>query len=1275
MILRLLSDVADSNKKVFVTDKLVISVDERRPLSLALGRILKTLAVPSMEGHCLYTTIGKPPQQHRPVMPNELKLSPKKLGFKEGDCILVKREEGGIKERRKQAKEFQRLETMRQADPAAFQKEMKQKNQEATAKVELQQKQRDKEWDDGYDSELDVDEEVVQREVLPAVLLLGMKSLALAAQIHLESMLTKCELTALAAMFAATVAAAVPTYANGAAVGRRLRAALVPPAPVAEVPRPPNLGAVWLPHDSHHVWEAGDDSALSGRLNDVFQRFIAMYNAKEGDVVDEWLANLVLPDDLTSDSLMAPPPEHLRRRGPLQLLARVAEAVTEAHKEAFPEWDEARMLVAKHAVAHGTDCDRLFGWGDVPACSKEAAEDYAAYTKRHAPRLPSATPRNQPPLPTLSEAFSLAAAPPTVPADEVLDAMPAAELKALVERCGGQKDLDEPAMKDALRNFRAADEAKVEKGWSDLRRWAKWYGILLASALDSGVHDKPVSRCTAQLPAATVAGYRALKKGQSIMWPGPCTAHPKKTAESLLRCLHQEASSGAFGAGGGLKRAPAANPGSMRKKRDEKPPPPAAPAVDEDELLKGRRNKKGDVQGNILFGLKGEMRGLSYGPLCFYEHSAESLLLHPLAVLEVASVRPGPDDRGSECADIDLRWVRAPQDAEWSQRVLADAAAASLRLRDVVREPCGLALVVLCGTAIALSMGPILKAKEEEARRKEMAELASQVLPVFGAAAASCAVERSLRSAEEAAAAAAAAADAQAAADAAAAAAAEQDRLTAERAAAEHEEALGRHTAEVEEARAWHELRAAADAAAGAEPEPVPEPPPPPPKPPTPPPPAPIPPPRPAPAPLPAPVQQVVQVVGSSDSERSRQCLADHRSALLDMERLRREGMQQWEDARAAERQRAEDAVLASRLGIVADTERGQRAGQEREEDRIRRLLSVRSDVSKSQSALRADERRTREEGNRLASDLEAAKKNLAAVAAASQRGGAVRAAAAEVADRRAAALKEQESLKAELERSQKSLAALTARDVRARAALQMAQAAERASPAIARLFPPDQPGKDEGPAGDATSALLGWLSGIGMPHHVSKLTAHGFDSQSVAHITYDDLGKMGIGPVDAQHILVAAGQLKRHSLRTAASVQEPKSPDTGVGGLTLRRVLRSFYEKHDPAKAHDVDALLAEAARTGATSSVFGWVAALYLPGPPSAYKTELVELLSRSAPELIPAADVMLDLYVGRERTLLQHLSPAAAARSPPSAISPAPPRPLSSPPTWVRAATFRE
>ncbi|KAJ9459369.1 hypothetical protein DIPPA_35874 [Diplonema papillatum] len=285
MILHILADY------ILPKDNFVISVDEKRPFSTLMGLIITRLEMPSMAGHALYICKGKPPRPTIPLLPADLKKSPKKLGMKQGDFLMIKKEAGGIKERKEAIKKHQKDVQLQEEDPETFKRLERERSRIQRRENFFAEKIRDADSDDE----------------LPKEVILGIMGPVFAAAaiaviaVEIGSWLEPRQLSKLLVTLAAAVASAVPTYFGDREYTRRAALLKAPPAQQARRASP---RAALLADPGIVFTTAAAAKAAEGHFDAFFARLAGLYRAKPGDVVDEILASFAVAADLT-DPLFA----------------------------------------------------------------------------------------------------------------------------------------------------------------------------------------------------------------------------------------------------------------------------------------------------------------------------------------------------------------------------------------------------------------------------------------------------------------------------------------------------------------------------------------------------------------------------------------------------------------------------------------------------------------------------------------------------------------------------------------------------------------------------------------------------------------------------------------------------------------------------------------------------------------------------------------------------------------------------------------------------------
>ena len=320
MIINLITDDITPKYKVCA------SVDEKKPFTNLLGILRKKVMIKSFEGHCIYICKGKkPPIPSIALLPPDYKKSPKQLGIKQGDYIAVKKESGGILERKKANKQNEENEKLKKEDPNAYAKKMK----EIAAVQEFNNKKME------AINELSSDDELtIPKWIAVAECSLFCTAAAYAIiTCHVGKWIFGRELSKGIVSLCAAIAAAVPTYFGEREHSKRVLELRETRPPVAAP-----ADARMRPQDVR--WMTGPEQ--QPRAEAVFERLVAAYRAKPGDVVDELLATMTPGPDLADPELV---------------LAMSAFALHEKH--AGLRATEVETLIQCTVAVAGADLDRV----------------------------------------------------------------------------------------------------------------------------------------------------------------------------------------------------------------------------------------------------------------------------------------------------------------------------------------------------------------------------------------------------------------------------------------------------------------------------------------------------------------------------------------------------------------------------------------------------------------------------------------------------------------------------------------------------------------------------------------------------------------------------------------------------------------------------------------------------------------------------------------------------------------------------------------------------
>eukprot|EP01060_Flectonema_neradi_P018369 TRINITY_DN25187_c0_g1_i1.p1 TRINITY_DN25187_c0_g1~~TRINITY_DN25187_c0_g1_i1.p1 ORF type:complete len:234 (+),score=30.79 TRINITY_DN25187_c0_g1_i1:76-777(+) len=112
MIIRLKCD------GMLTTEKVVFSINEKRPIGTMVGMMLKKLKLNSIEGMGMWVCCSEIDDLSLPIIPVERSDTAKKLGLKQGDVLYFKTESN--KERRITINECENARNVKAEDPQAY---------------------------------------------------------------------------------------------------------------------------------------------------------------------------------------------------------------------------------------------------------------------------------------------------------------------------------------------------------------------------------------------------------------------------------------------------------------------------------------------------------------------------------------------------------------------------------------------------------------------------------------------------------------------------------------------------------------------------------------------------------------------------------------------------------------------------------------------------------------------------------------------------------------------------------------------------------------------------------------------------------------------------------------------------------------------------------------------------------------------------------------------------------------------------------------------------
>ena len=283
MILRIITDY------LLPGDKIVVSVSDTKPFCNLLGIILKRVAIKTIEGHAIYICKGSPPRPSVPLLPADMKKSPKKLGIANGKYIAIMKESGGIKERKKALAQVEKEEKMKKDDPVAYKAMERDKERIQREKNAMEKVMRDVESDD------DMPLEVFCKLVAPTVVAACFTIVASEIGCWLEPRY----LAKYIPILAATLCAAVPTYFGERELNRRCGEATL------HLNTHSDISTNYIT-DAQTRWISNEFPQHEPELNltHFIEKLIKLYEDKQGDLFDEIMEVFKLPPDLVDPELV-----------------------------------------------------------------------------------------------------------------------------------------------------------------------------------------------------------------------------------------------------------------------------------------------------------------------------------------------------------------------------------------------------------------------------------------------------------------------------------------------------------------------------------------------------------------------------------------------------------------------------------------------------------------------------------------------------------------------------------------------------------------------------------------------------------------------------------------------------------------------------------------------------------------------------------------------------------------------------------------------------------
>eukprot|EP01063_Lacrimia_lanifica_P040898 TRINITY_DN9422_c0_g1_i3.p1 TRINITY_DN9422_c0_g1~~TRINITY_DN9422_c0_g1_i3.p1 ORF type:complete len:1109 (+),score=334.57 TRINITY_DN9422_c0_g1_i3:150-3476(+) len=344
IVLRLMTDF------FLPKDNIVVSVDETKNFSTLLGMILKKVAMKDMKGHCLYICKGNnPPVPKTPLLPADMKKSPKQLKIKVGTYIAIKKENfAAQKKAQKVAEKEKKLE---EEDPEAAKKLEKQQRREQKQELALQEAIRTAILDPGNEDGV-LPKELFLKLVMPTLYAAALTTILshVGMWIHEPKHFVKVLMT-----LVGVICGAQPTYYGERQERRRVAefATAPPKRPLRDLAHLVSPQQIKVLSDQSHLFA-------------FFEKMKTAYLAKPGDVVDELLSgSLVVAPDLTDQELalaLAVGVVHEHDAAPLQ--------------HSFLTWVRCSLGV------HGADMDRILLNG-TPDAARLSDGTYKPYNDPH----------------------------------------------------------------------------------------------------------------------------------------------------------------------------------------------------------------------------------------------------------------------------------------------------------------------------------------------------------------------------------------------------------------------------------------------------------------------------------------------------------------------------------------------------------------------------------------------------------------------------------------------------------------------------------------------------------------------------------------------------------------------------------------------------------------------------------------------------------------------------------------------------------------------------